>query len=893
MSRDGGQAIDAKSLWDVATWTPDALLVVDRDGRIVIANHTAYELFGYADGTMVGLSVDQLVPSHARDAHVLRRAQFAESPKSRQMAAGRLLSAVRADGGTFSVEVGLASLPGADGLVACSVRDIGVQGRAQHLLRLQHAALEAAANGIMITDRRGVIQWANPAFSEMTGYAIDEVVGRDPSFLKSGQHDAAFYQGLWDKVTSGDAWRGAITNRKKDGSLYVEEQTIAPVHAPTGEISHFIAIKQDVTERRRFEETLREAKNAAEAAAHAKTEFLANTSHELRTPLNALLGLSELLLDSDLSHRQRAMLDTIRESGETLLAIINDLLDLSKLEADKLELELGPVEVEPLFAAAMAQAAPRAVAKGVELVWAIDPDVPAWIVADELRVTQVLLNLVGNALKFTDDGEVEVRIALAEARGAPPAPGGTTRIRVSVRDTGLGIPRDRHHLLFKSFSQLESGKKRRYGGTGLGLAISKSLAEQMGGGIEVESEGVPGRGSCFTFELAAKVAEPHGSAAPPSPPLAGRRVAVIADNAALVDTLSLTLLSLGAEPVAVAASAGVPEDVAAAIVDESASIEERLDGPPVIWLARVGAPEDGFGGREPVIKPVRQRTLASALIAALGLSTTRHDTRPPPDAEPLSMPRARLLVADDSPVGQQVAMAQLTRLGLRADVVSDGMAALAAIASGRYDLALLDVRMPELDGLEVARAVRSLPGPASSTVLVALTASAMAGDRERCIEAGMDDYLSKPVRLATLEAMIRRALGMRPPRSTRLDVGPISEIAELSDVIDRATIHELRGELGEAAFQEVMGTFGENGRALLAAAADAHATGDLRGLRQAVHTLKGSAAACGAPLVARVSAEVEALIDAGQQGAIAGRLASIGAAFDAFLAALQGPGPPS
>jgi len=884
---------EAPGLWDVAAWAPDGLLVVDPSGRVLTANHTAHLMFGYADGTLAGLHVDDLVPTSARGRHAAHRAAYAERAERRVMAAGRLVGAVRADGSTFAVEIRLSSLPGVEGLVTCSVRDVDEHGRAQHLLHVQHVALEAAANAIVITDRAGHIQWVNPAFSRMTGYCAEEVVGRDPSFLKSGVHDGAFYRALWERVTAGHVWEGEITNRRKDGTLYVEEQTIAPVRGSAGEISHFIAIKQDVTERRRVEGALREAKEAAEQAARAKSEFLANTSHELRTPLNAVIGLSELLLESDLSARQRAMLDTVRESGETLLALINDLLDLSKLEAGRLDLDLQPVEVEPLFAAAVAQLAPRAQGKGIELLWAIDPGVPAWIVADGLRLSQVFLNLAGNAVKFTDHGEVVVRLSLA-APAAPP--GGATRLRVSVEDTGLGIPADRRHLLFKTFSQLEADSTRRFGGTGLGLAISKTLAERMGGGIEVESEGVPGRGSRFTFELDARVAPPGGSAVGHEPILVGRHVGIAACHRALAEALAAQVRALGAVPVAVEPRARPPASLDAVIVDESCSApvtEDSSDGPPVIVLLRMGARSDDelAAAFASLTKPVRPRALREALRQVID-PTAAFAPAPAPDLAPDPLPRMRVLVADDSPVGQQVVMAQLTRLGVRADVVGDGAAAIAAIASRRYDLALLDVNMPEMDGLEVARAVRALPHAGADTRMIALTASAMAGDRERCLAAGMDGYLSKPVRLRQLEATIRRVFASREPRSSQRDLPPASDDAPFGDAIDEGTVRELREELGEAALLDVMQTFCASGQSLLAAAHEALARDDMRALHLAVHTIKGSAAACGAPAVARLAAEAERLAAAHDTAALTRTLAVLARAFDAVVKALASAPPP-
>jgi PAS domain S-box-containing protein len=910
----------ASSAWSAASLplleilrsAPDALIVVDPEGKIVFANDAAGRMFGWRSGTLEGLRIEALLPVDQRARHAEFPGEFARSPRSRPMGAGQRLVGMRADGKTFPVDVGLAPVEGASGLVTCLVRDLTESGRAQHLLRVQNVALEAAANAIVITDFQGKIHWVNPAFTRMTGYTADEVVGRDPSLLKSGAHDGAFYKELWTTVSAGRSWQGQITNRRKDGSLYVEEQTIAPVRGTSGEITHFIAIKQDVTERRRVEEAQREAKEAAEAAARVKAEFLANTSHELRTPLNAVLGFSELLLETELDVRQRGMLETVHQSGESLLALINDLLDFSKLEAGRLELDLHPVEIEPLLANAVAQVAPRAAEKGLELLWTIAPAVPSWLVADGLRLSQILLNLLGNAVKFTEHGEVAVHLGLGDASAKPPRPGTPVRLRVGIRDTGLGIPADRRHLLFKSFGQLDASSTRRFGGTGLGLAISKTLVERMGGAVEVESEGVPGLGSRFTFEIEVTTAAPHGPAVPVEPRLVGRRAAVITPHAGLGQALAMTLRALGLEvervpceredsaPTATAPPAFArPLEVDVAVVDESAAtacVHRAVGAAPVVLLSQVGMRLDRSLASPrvaPVAKPARPRALRDAILRLLERAPAP-DSGPRPSLASRTLPPLRLLVAEDSAVNQQVISAQLARLGVSADLVGDGNAALSAIATGRYDLCILDVNMPGLDGLEVARAVRKLDGPAQRTVLVALTASAMAGDRERCLAAGMDEYVSKPVRLPALEAVLRRAAatgadsassGSIPAAAKVADPAP-TEVAD--DGVDEPTILELRRDLGDdASFDDLVSTFLESAVELLEATRQALAAGDARAAQRAVHTLKGSGASCGARRIAEISAQLEKRFGAGQLDGVEATLVALRADVDRYRVAID------
>ncbi len=905
MGNDGSDPAGSLPLLAILRATPEALLVVDRAGRIVLASDAAEELFGHASDGLVGLAIEALMPHALRERHVGFRDEFHRRATRRPMGEGRSLVAERADGSVFPVDVGISPVPGAPHLVACIVRDLTETGAAEHMLRVQNVALEAAANGIVITDLGGKIRWTNPAFTKMTGYAAEEVVGRDPSILKSGVHPPEFYRSLWSTVAAGDPWYGEMTNRRKDGSLYVEEQTIAPVRSSAGDITHFIAIKQDVTERRKVEAQLVEAKEAAEAAARAKAEFLANTSHELRTPLNAVLGFSELLLETDLDARQHGMLETIQQSGELLLALINDLLDLSKLEAGRLELDLHLVELEPLFATAIAQVAPRALEKRLELLWTIAPDVPAWIVADGLRLSQIVLNLVGNAAKFTDRGEVSVHVELGAPAKQAPRAGEPIRLRVSVQDSGLGIPADRRDRLFQKFAQLDASSTRRFGGTGLGLAITKALVERMGGRVEVESEGVPGRGSRFVFEIDAVTAAPRGAAIPTEPRLMGRRVAVLAVHAGLAQSLILMLRALGLEAVVPSADSKLLE-VDVVLVDEPIAagfVERHLGEAAIVVLSPVGAARvEGSSPRRRIAaltKPVRPRSLRDVLLRLLG-TVPRMEAVQRPSLGSRTLPPMRVLLAEDSVVNQQVITAQLARLGVQADVVPDGGAALAAIATGRYDLCLLDVNMPELDGLEVARAVRRLEGPAARTVLVALTASAMAGDRERCLAAGMDEYVSKPVRIPALEAALRRAsaplrsldapesLPLSPHLAPPPSPPPAPQPLDLEPALEPQTIVELRRDLGDdAAFDDLMETFLESAAGLLEDAKAAARAGDARTAQRAVHTLKGSAGSCGAPVVARLSAELERRFQAANLGRAEPDLEIVRAALERFRTALS------
>ena len=705
----------------------DGIITIDEWGVVESFNTAAERMFGYAASEVIGQNVSMLMPSPHREKHTEYLRRFIVTGKAGAKAKGEAEVEVacgaegrqgqRKDGDTFPIELAVSDVRVGDRLLFTGiVRDLSerrqaeaaksaraaeleqytielekgrrtamslmedaerartVAEEAQEELRLQSAALAATANAIVITDRNGCIAWVNPAFTRLTGYTADEALGQNPRALKSGKHDHEFYRDLWNTILAGEVWHGELVNRRKDGGLYDEEMTITSLKDERGVIMHFIAVKQDISERKRAEEELREgnalmvdalkrekisameleaameqleaATRDAQAASRSKSEFLANMSHEIRTPMTAILGYTEALLDPDLSDSEKLnAIHTVRRNGEHLLQIINAILDISKIEAGKLEVER--IRCSPLQIVAEVKSLMQVRADAKKLPFKIEyiGAVPETIESDPTRLKQILVNLIGNAVKFTETGGVRLITRLVEDGTEP-------KMQFDVLDTGIGMTAEQVHKLFQPFSQADTSTTRKFGGTGLGLMISKRLAEMLGGTITVQSK--PGEGSLFRVTVTTGVL--HG-------------VKMLGDPATATS--------------------------------------------------------------------VQPETPAAAKRAVAKLD-------------------CRILLAEDGPDNQRLIAHILRKAGAQVTVVENGKlaaeAALAARDQGRpFDVILMDMQMPVMDGYEATALLRQkgYAGP-----IIALTAHAMAADRQKCLDAGCDNYATKPINRARLIEMV-------------------------------------------------------------------------------------------------------------------------------------------
>ncbi len=673
-----------------------------------------------------------------------------------------------------------------------TVQDITARREAELALRESQAearklSLVAAKtdNPVLIGAPDGRIEWANEAFCRVMEYSLDEVIGKNPAhFLVGPETSPRTIVRIRTAMARGQGISTDLVNYSKSGRKYHLHVEIQPVRGTNGDVENFIAVETDITARVETEHQLRRAKTEADDASRAKSDFLASMSHEIRTPMNGVIGMTSLLMETTLTTEQRDFVNTIRTSGEALLTIINDILDFSKIESGKMEIERSPFELTLCVEEALDLFALQASSKRLELVYHIAPDVPAWIMGDVTRLRQVLVNLVNNAVKFTPGGciSVEIRRPIREPvplgfdPALPPDPS-RLLLEFTVRDTGIGIPAQRVDRLFKAFSQVDSSTTRKYGGTGLGLAICQRLCELMGGSIRVES--TAGQGSSFVFTIQSEAAPVSAdSGLPPLPERLREGGVLCVEDQPVGQARLRTLFEKWGAPCTIVPDAAAALEAVARLGRPPALLivdGGESEGPsPVVALAAIRCARlvmFPFGQTAPspvgdglpfasTSRPLRTSSIVQAIsslfnpaLAAFAAGGRIGELRLA-DEFPLEV-----LLAEDNAVNQKVALRFLERLGYRADAVANGLEVITTLERRRYDLVLMDLQMPEMDGLEASHQIRTRLPADRQPKIIALTANAMQGDRELCLAAGMDDYISKPVKMHEISAAIRRQFG--------------------------------------------------------------------------------------------------------------------------------------
>jgi PAS domain S-box-containing protein len=812
-----------------------------------------------------------------------------------------------------------------------AVRDS--EAKARRLAMIAEQTNEA----ILTRDLSGRITFWNRGAEKLFGYSAAEAIGRTARELHMRNLTEAEFEALRSQVQARQHWANEGERITKSGKLIYVAAKAAPMYDEQGTMIGAIGIAQDISERREMELALRRAHDdlesrvlerteqlaaatvAAEQASRAKSDFLANMSHEVRTPMNGVLGMLALLLKSELQPRQRHFAQTAHNSGVALLKVLNDILDFSKIEAGKLELENVNFSASATVTDLVQLFAQRAFDKGLEVACRIEPEVPDVVCGDPGRIRQVLANLIGNAVKFTSAGEIVVRAGVV-ARDTDSA-----LLRFSVRDTGVGIDAAAQARIFEPFEQAEAGTTRKFGGTGLGLAVSKSLVHLLGGNIGVDS--IPGQGSTFWFTARLSLATAEPPAAQPNIPRHDLRILAAEPNATLREILGHQLQEFGARTDMVASGAELLSRLSRAAEQEQpyhvavlaiasdddllwvSAIRSRaaLDPVRLVLLSSLAVDVPAARQRELRIervlnKPVSEHQLRAALRQNAAVQT---DAVPAP-----ARPRydAQILVVDDYGVNQEIARDLLEELGCRVDLASNGREGVDAVARGRYDLVLMDCQMPLMDGFQATAAIRQHEAaagslPPSRLPIVALTANAMRGDRDLCLAAGMDDYLSKPFEPAQLYAVLARWLKPAPaqPEAPAAEPGaapvelPVSvaapaAIAAGAPVIDPKAIAKLRAiqRPGRpSSLHKWAGAFLSSAQEHMQTMRDAVARADAPLLQRAAHTLKSGAAQFGAYQFSQRCAALEALAKNGSMTGAASMVDTLTTEFEPVRTALE------
>jgi PAS domain S-box-containing protein len=866
---------------------PTAVVTVDRDGVVTSWNLAAEELFGYSRDDAIGGSLDELVVGQDL------RSQAVSYDEA--LRAGRfhtVTQRARRDGTLADVE--LIVVPVVEGGEATGYlviyHDIS---ELQRQKQYYQSLLEVSPTAIVTIDPDHRVTSWNPAAEKLFGYSREEAIGHDIDALVANS-EAVHHEAVQLNRQTREAGQVQVTTRRtrKDGSLVDVDVRAAPIGVGD-EMVGLYAIYHDISE-------LQRAREQAEAATQTKSAFLAMMSHEIRTPMNAVIGMTGLLVETDLTPEQRSYTEVIRSSGEALMAIIDDILDFSKIEAGRLELERRPFDLRSCVESAFELVAASASGKGLDLAYLFDEALPSAIVGDAARLRQILINLLNNAIKFTDTGEVVLSVDGEALESGEEVVGRRHRLHFAVRDTGIGIPTDRQSRLFESFSQVDASTTRRYGGTGLGLAISKRLCELMGGTIWVESQ--VGKGSTFHFSVRA---EPAPGPAPADqrgapPQLHGRRLLIVDDNATNRRILVRYAESWGmlARDTASPAQAlewirrGDPFDLA--ILDmqmpemDGIGLAEEIGryrdarALPLCLLTSLGPREEVRGGVEfaaSLTKPIKPSQLYDTLMNVLGATpadvqavTSREG---PVERLAERMP-LRILVAEDNVVNQQLALLVLKKLGYRAEVTANGLEALQALEREPYDVVLMDVQMPTMDGLEATRRIHQRWPEGGRPHVIAATASAMPEEREACLAAGMDDFLSKPIRVEELAAALRRChprVAPYPPASAGgSGVGaqvPPERVPQgqpvATGVLHPPGLERLMETIGDdrGLLTALIDTFLSDAPRLVEAARRGLQHGQTEEVRRAAHTLKSNGATFGATSLSELSRQLEALARSG------------------------------
>jgi two-component system sensor histidine kinase/response regulator len=824
----------------------DGIVTINEKGVIETVNPSICRMFGYEEGALIGKKVNILMSSPHAENHDHYIERYLGGGQARVIGSSRELLARHRSGQLFPVGLSVSEMElGGQCYFVGVLRDLTAAKEAGERLRrtqaLKSAMLESALDGVITIDHDGKLLEFNPAAEAIFGFHREEVIGqRLVGLIIPERFREAHEQGIKRYLESGSQkvmnQRIELSALHARGHEFPVEIAITPIHLDDRPV--FTAYLRDISQRRADQQTLLKAKEEAEAASHAKSDFLAVMSHEIRTPMNAILGSLTLLEDEELTPTARSLLANAHGAGKGLLWLINDILDFSKIEAGRLMLEPIPYRVPDLADETVALLAERARNKGIELVSVIDPLVPLEVIGDVGRLRQILINLIGNAIKFTHEGGVSLNLRLSESGW----------LIVTVSDSGIGIEPSQQRRLFEEFVQVQSSYTRQYGGTGLGLAICRRLVRLMGGEIGLSSE--PGLGSCFWFEIPIETIDHSGVVGIPDG--LPHRAAVTISNRVVRSAIEQQLTSWG-----VAIVAATDPECEVVIADESFSGE-----PPVgRRLVRLVASRSAVQTTVEAVRPVTVESLGNLLTGRAPATREESDS-----AQPAAGPHGsgRILLAEDSQANQIVAVTMLERAGYEVDVAANGAEAVEAVRNHPYDLILMDLSMPEMDGLEATRRIIALRGggtTGSCPPIVAMTANVINSDLARCREAGMIDVVTKPVVRQNLLETVARIID-RPEiqhDESAANQQPTTEPATEEELISRAVIQQLVEETSQELVPRLLEVYIEESRERVEQIVTAVESGDIGSVYRQSHALKSSSGSIGAIGLQQLAASIESL----------------------------------
>jgi len=728
----------------ILTASLDALITIDKEGNVVDYNKVAEHTFGWTYNEIEGKNLaDFITPDNKRNEHIKGIKRFLITKKDLVMNQRLELTALHKSGYVFPIEINISPIETEKGTqFTAFIRDISPRLKAEAELRLAAQTFESS-EAMFISTAQGSILRINQSFTDITGYDNQDVIGKNPRILASGRHSSNYFKSMWATLIAHGKWSGEIYNKRKNGEIFPEYLNISSVKDTDGTLTHYIAHFMDITEQKNNEEHLRQARQEAEASNESKSHFLASMSHEIRTPMNAVLGILELLKDTDLTEKQINLISTARDSGELLMTIINDILDFTKMDIDEHVLQLTEFDLYHMLTNCITLLNNLAERKTLHLSLQKSADLPQFVKGDSERIQQILINLINNAIKFTEKGSVTL-IATLDSNHS-----GLLVLRFQVSDTGIGIHENNQIALFDEFTMVDQTHSRKYEGTGLGLAICKRLVTLMNGNIEVHSQ--LGKGSIFEFTI------------------------------------------------------------------ELESSDENN------------------------VKQSRN----NELIQAPNKNT-------------------RILLAEDNLANQMVIKSILEASQLNVEVVNNGAEALQAVQTSSYDIVLMDISMPEMDGMTATKEIRKLSMPCAEIPIIALTAHTLSGDKARFLEAGMNDYLSKPInRIATLNCISRwtQSSNIQAPDSIRDEVTMESD--EL--YVDESVLLQLVEDTDAEIVPELILLYIEDSQQRLERIKTAITKQDFASLEFETHTVGSSAVAHGNAKLYKLSRKIELLCRDNQQ----------------------------